>query len=552
MTRRVAITAMPAAIAMVTALAAPAMARSPAPTPQSAAPQQSATPQQSAAIDAIFARFNTPDSAGCALDVMRNGQSILARAWGMADLEHAIPATPASIYEAGSVSKQFAAAAIILLARDGRLSLNDDIRKYLPEMPDYGTAVTVGDLIHHMSGLRDWGSVAGMSGWPRNSRTATNDDVLALAAQQKGLNYAPGTHYTYSNTNFNLAAVIVARITGQSFAAFTEQRIFQPLGMRNSHWREHYQTVVPGRATAYARQDGAYIIDQPIEDAHGNGGLLTTVADLSIWNTALDTDRLGPGFTTAMEQAGILRDGTRIDYAAGLRWSTWKGVTEIAHSGSTGGYRAWLARYPAQKLSVALLCNADDAAPVDTGHAVADIFLTGLRPDPAYKPKSVPAGGLYVSTVTGMTVQITPDNGGLAANGATLNPVAKDRWRRGDTDYVFDAKGGLVIETTGERLPHLRVAPVTTVDTAPYAGRYCGTDNDFCIIVTRSAQGALVITPSSRPGLAPEALKPAFADAFTVAGRGTMLRFTRDDAGKITALRYLDGRAFGVLFNRTD
>lgn len=209
---------------------------------------QAAPDAQALAADRLFARYAGDQTPGCAVAVAKAGRTVLDRAYGMADLDHGIRAVPATIYEAGSVSKQFTAAAILLLARDGKLSLEDDVRKYLPEMPDYGAPVTLGQMIRHSSGLRDWGAVAAMSGWPRNSRVANNDDVLALAAQQKGLNFAPGTHYSYSNTNFNLAALIIARVSGQSLASFTEQRIFKPLGMKNSRWRERYQAIVPGRA----------------------------------------------------------------------------------------------------------------------------------------------------------------------------------------------------------------------------------------------------------------------------------------------------------------
>jgi CubicO group peptidase (beta-lactamase class C family) len=502
------------------------------------------------AVDAVFARYAGNGMPGCAVAVEMNGRKLLDRAYGMADLENAIPATPGTIYEAGSVSKQFTAAAIILLARDGKLSLYDDIRKHLPEMPDYGTPVTVGQLIHHTSGLRDWGAVAGMSGWPRNSRVADNNDVLALAAKQKGLNYAPGTHYTYSNTNFNLAAVIVARVSGMSFAQFSETRILRPLGMTNSSWRERYARLVPGRAIAYAREGAGYVIDQPIEDAHGNGGLLTTTADLLRWNAALSASTLGPGFTAAMEKVGVLKSGVAIEYAAGLRVTQRDGRREVAHSGSTGGYRAWLARYPDQRLSVALLCNASDANPVETGRRVADVFLPAAPAAPAaraYVAKELPATGMYLSEVTGLPLRITVKGGKLMADGEAIKPVGQGRWRAGDFTYVWDASNKLTVEAIGERLHYRRADPALPGETRDYAGRYCGVDNDFCLAVGSGAGGTLTVAPSTRLGH-PLSFKPAFADAFEDA-EGDVLRFTRT-GGKVTGLRYLTGRAYGVTFSR--
>ncbi|WP_339709771.1 serine hydrolase domain-containing protein [uncultured Sphingosinicella sp.] len=501
-------------------------------------------------IDAVFARYTGESVPGCAVGVEKDGKTVLERAYGMADIEERVRAQPSSIYEAGSISKQFTAAAIVLLARDGTLALSDDIRKYLPEMPDYGTPITIEHLIQHTSGLRDWGSISAMEGWPRNSRSANNDDVLAIAARQKGLNYAPGAHYSYSNTNFNLAAIIVARVSGQSFAAFTKARIFDPLGMTSTQWRERYRTLVPGRATAYAREGDTYVIDQPIEDAHGNGGLLTTVKDLLAWNAALDADRLGVGFRAAMERVGVLTDGTRIVYASGLLVDKHRGIDEVAHSGATGGYRAWLARYPAQRLSIALLCNAGDVEPVAIGHSVADHYLSGLAPMPVYKPSGKLPAGLYVSEVTGAPISIVADaEGGLRIDGKALDPVAPGRWSLSGTDFVFGRRNDLVVEANGERLRYRRVEPVEMVDPTPFAGRYCGADNPFCMVVRAAPDGGLSIATTGRPGLAAQPLKPAFTDVFT--SKYATIRFVRDASGAVSGLTYGDSRAWAVEFTRT-
>lgn len=504
--------------------------------------------RETVAVDAIFSRFATRTTPGCAVAVARDGRTLIERGYGMADLEHDVAITPSSVFEAGSASKQFAAAAIILLVRDGKLKLSDDIRTVLPEMPDYGTPVTVGQLINHTSGLRDWGAVSGIGGWPRNSRVFSNEDVLALAMQQRTLNYAPGTHYTYSNTNFNLAAIIVARIAGQSFAAFTQERIFKPLVMRDTRWRDDHARIVPGRALAYARKGNGYVIDQPIEDAHGNGGLLTTVADLLRWNQALDADTLGPGFTAAMERAGTLKSGANIDYASGLFLAMRDGRREVSHAGATGGYRAWLARYPAERLSVAMLCAASDVDPVDLGRRVADSFLP---PAPARRDAStgrLPANGLYFSRVTGLPVRIVSDRGRITANGVPLSASGKGRWVRGDFTYSFSGQS-LVVETMGEMLAHDRAEPARSVDTAPLAGRYCGVDNDFCLVVSRAAGGTLQYIATSRPGMTPLRLSPLTADRFAVEN-GDALRFVPGIDGVPQAISYATSRAYGILFRR--
>lgn len=507
--------------------------------------------QQVDAIGKILSRPTSDPAPGCAVGVSKNGTVIARQATGMADIEHGIPATPQSIYEAGSVSKQFTAAALLLLARDGKLKLSDDIRTYLPELQDYGAPVTIRHMIQHTSGLRDWGAVAAMEGWPRNSRNANNQDVLAIAARQAKLNFAPGSHYSYSNSNYNLAAILVSRVSGESLADFTRKRIFEPLGMGTTHWRDSYQRLVPGRATAYAREGGAYVIDQPIEDAYGNGGLLSTVKDLLIWNDALQADSLGAGFRDEMEQVGVLTDGTRITYASGLMVSTYRGVREVAHSGSTGGYRAWLARYPTQGLSIALLCNGADSNPITIGRSIADLHLSDLKPLPAYKPSGPAPSGLFLSTASGLPLRIKADaDGRLSINNSPLTPVAKGRWRLQDTDYLFGKDGNLIVETNGEKLPYRRVEQVETTDPALYVGRYCGTDNPFCMLITKAADGGLAIATTGRPGFAAQPLKPAAADLFT-SGAGTV-RFLRAGSGRVNALHLGDSRAWAVEFVRVE
>ena len=233
-------------------------------------------------VDQIFRRWSSMTSPGCAVGVTKDGLTILERAYGMADLEHDIPNTPETIFEGGSVSKQFTSAAIMLLVLDGKLSLEDDVRTYIPEVPDYGTPITLHRMMTHTSGLRDWGSVAGISGWGREQRSHDHDDVLDIVSRQSALNFEPGHEHSYSNTGFNLLAVVVARVSGMPFADFSKKRIFEPLGMRNTQWRDDYRRLVPGRSTAYSSANGGgWEINRPIEYVHGNGGILTTVEEAS-------------------------------------------------------------------------------------------------------------------------------------------------------------------------------------------------------------------------------------------------------------------------------
>mgnify|MGYP000452720224 CR=1 FL=1 len=503
-------------------------------------------------LDSLFARWANANTPGCAVAISRDGQPIAMRAYGMASLELNVPATTDSIYEAGSDSKQFTAAATLMLAREGKLSLDDDIRKYVPEMPDYGATVTIRNLLHHTSGLRDWGSIAAIEGWPRNTRTANNQDMLDMLARQKELNFAPGTHYLYSNSNFNLLAIIVDRVSGQSLADFTKARIFEPLGMSHTGWRDDHGDVVPGRTGAYELENGVYRNDQVIEDAYGNGGLLTTVGDLVKWQAALDSGFFGPDFTAAMEQPGTLKNGTRIAYALALVNLDHHGVREVSHSGSTGGYRAWMARYPDQKLAVSLLCNSGDADTPTLGRAAADIFLPPYKAKP-YTPRGPLPTGLYADRMTGFPVRFDSDaQGRLRADGRVLTATGPNRWDLREDSFVFSPKGLMRESREGESLPYDKVEAVSTVDPAPYLGRFCGVDTVGCLTVTQAA-GALAF---SGPRWAGKALAPAYADVFTgeamPQSSKVVVKFKRDASGKVASLRLGEGRAYDVLFQRAD
>jgi CubicO group peptidase (beta-lactamase class C family) len=331
----------------------------------------------SARIEAIFSRWTTA-TPGCAVGVSVGGRSVLESAYGMADLEHEVRNKPDTIFEAGSVSKQFTAAAILLLAADGKLSLDDPVRKHVPELPDYGTPLTIRHMLTHTSGLRDWGSLAGIAGWPRTTRVHTHAHVIEILSRQLSLNFTPGTRYSYSNSGYNLAAVIVSRVSGVSFAEFSRTRIFEPLGMTRTSWRDDHTRIVKDRAIAYSGAGTALRQDMPFENVHGNGGLLTTVGDLLRWNENFVAPKVGDaGFVRLQQTAGKFPSGANQTYAAGLTLGSYKGLTEVSHSGSTAGYRAFLTRFPDHHVSVAVLCNAGAADATAAAHSVADVYLAG-------------------------------------------------------------------------------------------------------------------------------------------------------------------------------
>ena len=332
------------------------------------------------AVDAVFSRWSTT-TPGCAVGVAVGGKPVLMKAYGMADLERGVPNTPETIFEAGSVAKQFTAMAILLLAADGRLSLDDEVRKHVPELPDYGTSLTIRHLLTHTSGLRDWGSVAAIAGWPRTTREYTHADVLDILSRQRSLNFAPGTDWSYSNSGFNLAAIIVDRVSGMPFAEFSKRRIFTPLGMTNTQWRDDHRRIVKGRAIAYSTASSGYEIEMPFENVHGNGGLLTTVGDLLKWNENFVKPKVGDAPLLAEQQRpGKLKSGRDLDYALGLYVRPLDGIKNVYHSGSTAGYRAHLNRFPDTNTSVAVLCNGSDGDATRSANDVSRLYLGRSKP----------------------------------------------------------------------------------------------------------------------------------------------------------------------------
>jgi len=535
-----------------------------------AVPAQSAPAADSAAaVDGIFANWNTPQTPGCAVGVARNGRTILERAYGMANLEYDVPNTAATIFEAGSVSKQFTAAAVLLLAQQGKLSLDDDVARYVPELPDYGIPITIRQMLNHTSGLRDWGTVAAATGWPRGTRTHTHAHVLDIVSRQRALNHAPGTEYLYSNTNYNLAAIIVERVSGVSFAEFTRKNLFEPLRMTNTHWRDDYTRIVKGRATAYERRrDGAWALEMPFENVHGNGGLLTTVGDLLKWNENFVRPTVGGvGVVRELQQRGRLTSGREITYAAGLTVSSHRGIPEVSHTGATAGYRAFLARYPNQHLSVAVLCNAANASP-SLGRRVAEVFL-GSQGDLAARQAGEPGvtlppehiaekAGTYRNLATNDPMRLVVRDGRLhVERGPELTPLSRTAFRSPDGfigTFEFGAKGLPAIlrlaTPDGDTISYLLEQPWTPTpsDLTRYVGEYSSDEAEATYRVTLDGDK---LTIRGRYGLAYE-LAPVYRHAFVAPQNRqvSVFRFRTDARGRATAMIIGMGRVRELTFRR--
>jgi CubicO group peptidase (beta-lactamase class C family) len=522
-----------------------------------------------AAVDAIFAAFDNTRSPGCAVGVSQDGIPVLLRAYGMADLEHDVPNKAETVFEPGSVSKQITAAATVLLALDGKISLDDDVRKYIPELPDYGEPVTIRHLMNHTSGLRDWGSVAGIEGWPRTRRAHTHTHVLDIASRQESLNYPPGEYYSYTNTGYNLQAILVERVSGMTFADFCRERIFEPLDMTRTEWRDDFTRIVKDRAIAYrVGQGGTWSMLMPFEDVHGNGGLLTTVEDLLRFTHNLETGAVGgPRFLEEMHRQGVLNSGQVIHYAGGLQVGTYKGIREVQHSGSTAGYRGHLARFPDQGLAVAVICNASTANAGGRLHQVADLYLGDAATDPdppavrgaiQLPPARLAAlAGAYRDTRTGTLVQLTATQNRIRLGGTELVPVSEARFESGtgtvlrfESEAFAEGRPAAFLDSPGA--DNVRLEPVgpfepTPGELADYAGTYRSDEAEATFTVEVGEEGVLVLRDRWGEGTA---LRPLYPDAFS--GGGSRFIFRRDASGRVQEMSLSQGRVWDLRFERRE
>ena len=335
------------------------------------------------AVDAIFADLTKPGSPGCALGIYRDGKIIYAKGYGLANVEENLPITTQSVFDIASVSKQFTAASILLLKRQGKLRLDDDIRKYVPELPNYSSRgrgrITILQLLNHTSGLRDYGNLFSLAGMDDDDVT-TDEDALGIIVRQKALNFAPGSEWQYSNSGYLLLSSIVKRVSGKSLKEFAADNIFQPLGMAHTQYRDDHTFLIPHRVQAYSRtQNGGYRLNMSYAEETGDGMVHTTLEDLQKWDENFYSGKVGgKDFAAEMEENGKLNDGRVVEYAKGLRIWRYRGLPAVAHTGGSGGYRAYYIRFPEQHFSVSCFCNLEDVNRRKRVGAVIETYLGGL------------------------------------------------------------------------------------------------------------------------------------------------------------------------------
>jgi CubicO group peptidase (beta-lactamase class C family) len=522
----------------------------------------------SRAVDRVFENFRDNDGPGCALGVSRGGEVVLERGYGMANLETDTPIQPNSIFHVASVSKQFTAAAIMLLEREGKLSLDDNIRKYLPEIPDYGTPITIRHLLTHTSGLRDQWELLALARGRFEQDRITEADVLDIVSRQKALNFKPGSEYLYSNTGFTLLGVIVKRITGESLKDFAAERIFTPLGMTRTHFHDDYTMLVPGRTSAYEPRRGPgarWRVSIPNFDTYGATNLYTTVGDLLKWEANLDHPVVGDARMYArMETKTPLTTGDTSSYGFGLVMGTYRGARVVEHNGADAGYRSYVGRFPDKGLAIAITCNSATANTTALARGVADAFLASeLAPveTPATQQAVAVApdriarhAGVYVQPATLQVVRLVARDGHLQLAG----PNAPQLTALSENRFALPGQAGDMVFNDGEHAGFERRAPgqrpvayewrqdvaMTPAMLRPYAGEYVSEELGGAVYRVAPTDSTLTFRTGTSDPLEG---RPMFADTFV--GNGYTIQFQRA-AGRITGFEVTNGRMRRVKFTR--
>jgi CubicO group peptidase (beta-lactamase class C family) len=527
-------------------------------------------------VDKVFAKWDSTASPGCALSVMKDGQIIYKRGYGMADLDHDIPINSETVFHVASISKQFTAAAIILLAQERKISLDDDVRKYITELPDFGTPITIRHLIYHTSGLRDQWELLGLAGWRYSLDLITDDDVLELMSHQKELNFKPGEQHVYCNTGYTLLAQVVKRVSGQSLREFTTQRIFVPLDMKSTHFRDDHAEIVKHIAYGYVegeRGDG-YRLSVTNFDTVGATSLLTTVEDLAQWDENFYHPRVGgPAVVEQQLQRGRLNSGKELDYAFGLAHGKYRGLHTIDHGGADAGYRADLLRFPEQHFSVACLCNKGEINPSELTRKVADIYLTDtftvplpLQTESSEKSVAVSAqhlkqyAGLYWKEDDNRAERIVNKDGKLFLalsedNRLELNALSENHFQIAHETGVFTfteatatAPQRMNFQFPGDDhpnvydlVPEFKPRPDQL---AAFVGAYVSEEIDPVYRIAVENGGLVLKRLKSKT----EKLEPILEDHFK--GLNGDIHFERDPAGKITGFVLNAGRIKNFHFRK--
>jgi CubicO group peptidase (beta-lactamase class C family) len=525
-------------------------------------------------VDKLFSAWDTPDSPGASLAVIRKGEVIYKKGYGSANLEYDVPITPSTVFHVASVSKQFTAFAVAILAHQGKLRLDDDIRRHLPEVADFGKTITIQHLIHHISGMRDQWELLAIAGW-RLDDVITKEHILKMVKNQKELNFDPGEQYLYCNTGFTLLAEIVARVTGQSFREWTEENIFEPLNMSDTQFYDDHERIVKNRAYSYVPQRNNGFKKRRLNYANvGATSLFTTAEDMAKWVNNFEDRRVGgKDVIEQMHEQGILNDGKQISYAFGLVIGEHKGLKTVSHSGGDAGYRSHVVRFPEQQFAVVVLSNLGSFNTSRIARDVADVYLANVIKKKEKKTKPAEKkevefdtslyekfGGKYYFE-PGLIMTITQEKNQLMLqrNGRTkvkLIPESHTEFsiqnrdgklafhlnNIGDVTKLVFTQGDNVM--TGEKF---KPADLSAYQLEEFAGDYrsdeLGTNYTLVIL-----DGKLVAQHQRHSDVP---LNPTKKDMFL--GRQwffRQVRFTRNNENQVTGFRLSGGRVRNLRFDK--
>lgn len=513
-------------------------------------------------IDKIFS-WTKPTAPGCVCAVSQNGKQVFNKAYGSADMEREVPINTNTIFDIGSVQKQFVAAAALLLVEDGKIALTDDVRKYIPELLDYGSTISIDQLMNHTSGIREWTGMLQFSG--------DKPPVYNLILRQHQLNHKPGESWSYSTSGFVLLKEVVTRVSKMSYAEFLQKRIFDTLGMKFTSYRDNMRDIVKNRALAYERDgSGQWKMAMMLDNDRGGGGVLTTASDMLIWNDAITYNRLGKFMSEKMQEATTLNNGRKLTYGRGLFLDTYRGTKEIWHSGSAEGYKAWLGRYPEHGLSIAIVCNSGDGTDrIDFAHKIFDLLLPSVT-EPEFDPAPAPVkdidpnklAGLFFNEATGDPLRIAVQNGRLRiAEGPGLDQISNDRFKRRGSLVNFMANDRFEIyypdndhfelkSMEGVITKYRRAKPFTPKEEElkAFEGRYESDELKAAFLISTGKNGLEFRFEHMADRKIP--LNPVEADVFQVSR--VTIRFIRNKQGKVEGFSFTNPFAKNMKFTKVN
>ncbi|MDO5971382.1 serine hydrolase domain-containing protein [Flavivirga aquimarina] len=526
---------------------------------------------QSQKIDSLFNTWNEENHPGGTLGIMQNGKIIYSKAFGLASLEYQVPNTIGTIFNIASVSKQLTAMGIVLLHEKGKLSIDDDIRKYLPDMPDFGHTITIRHMLHHTSGMRSLHAMLGLAGW-RDGDPRTSEDLYRFMLKQKELNFIPGDEYLYCNTGYILMAKIIENVTKEKFPQWMKANVFDPLRMTDTYVEDRYDRIVPNNATSYYGSNDVFFRAVEYWGYVGSGNVHSTTTDLLNWlqNFSTPTSNWSSAFEM-LKTTDTLNNGSENNYAFGVNFGNYKAYNKISHGGSIGGFRAYASHYPEEQLSIAVLTNFSSSNSRGIERKIANILLkdkSKATPEIAKAEISKSVISFPLEQLTGkyeiqsgVIANITIENDSLhvlqewnnseyniyKTKGNTYQIPKEDNVQFTFSELKDNATQLLSVNQNGRKIDAKRYVEedLSSISLNDYVGRFYSPELESTLdIILKEDQ---LIGHHGRHGDFP--MKLLSTDVLEITGFASV-DVVRDVENVITGIRISNGRARNVLFEK--